>query len=73
MEMFSPRVEKLAFKCQVSSSTMSLVENRHEGSISLTPTKTLDVQIRRVSFWKGLGKLEVDVIVVCVETYGWNR
>ena len=40
----------------------SLVENGHEGFISLTPTTTMDFWIRRVLFWNGLRKLGVEVM-----------
>ena len=40
------------------------VENCHEGSISPTSSTTLDVWIRRCSFWNGLRKLGVEAMVV---------
>ena len=40
------------------------VENRHEGSISATPTTALDVWTRRVMFWKELWNMRVDAFVV---------
>ena len=44
--------------------TVDIIENGHEGSIPLTPTMTLNVEIRGVWFWKGLRKLGVEARVV---------
>jgi len=49
---------------RVEFSALFPVEKGHEGSISTTPVTTPDVWTRRVMFWKGLQKLEVEAIVV---------